>query len=184
MDSVRANTGGGSSPRVRGTCGGGGGGYSESRFIPAGAGNIPGRDHRFCSVAVHPRGCGEHIARKPWPVIVSGSSPRVRGTSPMLTATTRTQRFIPAGAGNISSTVAETDHAAVHPRGCGEHCGFRMVWISLSGSSPRVRGTFQHSGCILCKCRFIPAGAGNILCACFPATTTAVHPRGCGEHSP
>jgi len=71
---------GGSSPRVRGTLGGGGGAHGGLRFIPACAGNAAIRWRGSPSGSVHPRVCGERW----WTASVSapllGSSPRVRGT--------------------------------------------------------------------------------------------------------
>ena len=71
-------------------------------------------------------------------------------------------RFIPAGAGNILLTYTKLAKTTVHPRGCGEHCDCIAVYVSVCGSSPRVRGTF---------CSY-----QNTKLA------TTVHPRGCGEH--
>ena len=50
----------GSSPRVRGTYRRGCGSLLQTRFIPAGAGNIFQTSHRRPKAPVHPRGCGEH----------------------------------------------------------------------------------------------------------------------------
>ena len=70
----------GSSPRVRGTSATSGSARRRGRFIPACAGNI----HRgFCTpttTPVHPRVCGEHLAATLLQSLVTGSSPRVRGT--------------------------------------------------------------------------------------------------------
>ena len=70
----------GSSPRLRGTylcsrqC------SRDIRFIPAPAGNISGRARRRAIASVHPRACGEHSWLSCLPYVVSGSSPRLRGT--------------------------------------------------------------------------------------------------------
>ena len=90
----------GSSPRVRGT------GLPEIQvlvrawFIPACAGNgSPGRGRPRAS-PVHPRVCGERYASTPTFSRISGSSPRVRGTEPMIPTLKLGIRFIPACAGN------------------------------------------------------------------------------------
>ena len=72
-------------------------------------------------------------------------------------------RFIPAGAGNTTSSLPAS----------------RMT----PGSSPRVRGTHGNEHVHVDLVRFIPAGAGNTLWTGHDFRATAVHPRGCGEHS-
>ena len=96
----REATCGGSSPRVRGTvCR-----YlldaGARRFIPAGAGNRPDGWSTTRFPAVHPRGCGEQIAAGCGGLILTGSSPRVRGTGRSPGIIVIVLRFIPAGAGN------------------------------------------------------------------------------------
>ena len=70
----------GSSPRLRGTRGEGQILADEGRFIPALAGNTATRRAWSAVRAVHPRACGEHLACGMSPVMMSGSSPRLRGT--------------------------------------------------------------------------------------------------------
>ena len=53
-------------------------------------------------------------------MVLSGSSPRVRGTLERETSISEQGRFIPAGAGNAGITEAQTTILTVHPRGCGE----------------------------------------------------------------
>ena len=93
----------GSSPRVRGT-------YAiaddldrASRFIPAGAGNIPKAQVTGPVTSVHPRGCGEHRSQFQLHYYILGSSPRVRGTYVRPDPLRSDTRFIPAGAGNIGN---------------------------------------------------------------------------------
>ena len=76
----QGSVGDGSSPRMRGT-------RSErfallppDRFIPAHAGNTWSRRHHTRCRAVHPRACGEHVARILRASDYDGSSPRMRGT--------------------------------------------------------------------------------------------------------
>ena len=92
----------GSSPRVRGTWRATTPPFASWRFIPAGAGNIQPSDLLLTDPPVHPRGCGEHngnISRKG---NARGSSPRVRGTLAVVSFPATMQRFIPAGAGNMT----------------------------------------------------------------------------------
>ncbi len=136
-----------------------------------------------CSSTVHPRACGEHLARflrnhKP-----HGSSPRLRGTSRPAIVIGVGLRFIPAPAGNIGRPSCWPIHPSVHPRACGEHLGCRRRSCAAVGSSPRLRGTFCYQGLERHYLRFIPAPAGNIGDPRENATIATVHPRACGEHS-
>ena len=70
----------GSSPRVWGTLKEDAGKQSSVRFIPAGAGNTPLASLEAHRIPVHPRGCGEHTKTRNGSLVLSGSSPRVRGT--------------------------------------------------------------------------------------------------------
>ncbi len=71
----------------------------------------------------------------------------------------------------------------VHPRACGEHGQWDTRAATLTGSSPRVRGT-RRNGCHRAGyIRFIPARAGNTTGSGGISTTSAVHPRACGEHA-
>ena len=152
------------------------------RFIPAGAGNILNHDSSYLSTAVHPRGCGEHHYANGKVQPIDGSSPRVRGTYHSPRRYNKPFRFIPAGAGNISPEKMKRWAEAVHPRGCGEHFPFLFKSTYYSGSSPRVRGTFNIPNPLSKVCRFIPAGAGNMGWQRVRSSSSPVHPRGCGEH--
>jgi len=132
------------------------------RFIPAGAGNTASWPTWCRPRTVHPRGCGEHgmgVATSP---NIAGSSPRVRGTHHNPSPEYLRARFIPAGAGNTRDMAVPLGWRAVHPRGCGEHVEFTPTAGTLTGSSPRVRGTRTSRR--------------------YTAPLAAVHPRGCGEH--
>ena len=58
----------------------------------------------------------------------------------------------------------------------------RWATVSTTGSSPRVRGTFFNVIQDPVLVRFIPACAGNIVCAFCAQRSQPVHPRVCGEH--
>ncbi len=152
----------GSSPRMRGT-------YhfaflftTPSRFIPAHAGNIGGRARPADDLPVHPRACGEHVEVHSPPSIVSGSSPRMRGTYRLSAHLAFGLRFIPAHAGNISREWSIYPGAAVHPRACGEHHVAVGFGYPAAGSSPRMRGTWIDLRQGVRRVRFIPAHAGNM----------------------
>ncbi len=74
----------------------------------------------------------------------------------------RTNRFIPACAGNTPEVAAPASPSSVHPRVCGEH-----LRAQRDGGS---------------KHRFIPACAGNTATSTTSPTRSTVHPRVCGEH--
>ena len=151
----------GSSPRVRGTRYGDDGHGTDTRFIPAGAGNASPARPGSCAWAVHPRGCGERSPRPPPSLPIAGSSPRVRGTHPRAVGRAAARRFIPAGAGNARTPGWRPRPGPVHPRGCGERRLVVLQPADRGGSSPRVRGTHRSCPHPEDPRRFIPAGAGN-----------------------
>ena len=173
----------GSSPLVRGTSPCVAEGLIYRRFIPARAGNISHRLHRFFPRSVHPRSCGEHVFRFYSVGFCSGSSPLVRGTLPQLREMFPFRRFIPARAGNINNHATHPRPATVHPRSCGEHTFSLAVLASQYGSSPLVRGTWLNARARPSERRFIPARAGNMVLARITTQYHTVHPRSCGEHS-
>ena len=91
---------GGSSPRLRGTRGRHRSHPRVPRFIPAPAGNAAARCWEVVLATVHPRACGERAGPPVLPQRDHGSSPRLRGTRPLVRLVRRDQRFIPAPAGN------------------------------------------------------------------------------------
>ena len=151
----------GSSPRVRGTRNGNAQRQNIQRFIPAGAGNACGHGSAPTFSAVHPRGCGERPCFSTHASIISGSSPRVRGTRNHPVTVPSEARFIPAGAGNALNEPPAQGKSSVHPRGCGERHNSSKVRRTKGGSSPRVRGTQSVVFMSVYPWRFIPAGAGN-----------------------
>ena len=173
----------GSSPRARGTRGGGVADGGDGRFIPASAGNtfdFAGEKH---SQPVHPRERGEHEATRHTSSRVIGSSPRARGTLPLAPFELARLRFIPASAGNTCTQNTDPHGHAVHPRERGEHVLNTAQGAGVAGSSPRARGTRVVGQLGRSKRRFIPASAGNTTTARASETARAVHPRERGEHS-
>src|SRR5690606_38987177 len=94
-------------------------------------------------------------------VVMSGLSPRMRGTG------ARARRSWPL--------------STVYPRGCGERCEILRDQYGLTGLSPRMRGTAPGSGVLPGRSRFIPADAGNGGGQAMPSLGGPVYPRGCGE---
>ena len=173
----------GSSPRVRGTRRHRQRDSRRRRFIPAGAGNAAPRLAWSNNDPVHPRGCGERPAAGRDARHVEGSSPRVRGTLPVVVDALQRVRFIPAGAGNAVAEACNITWFTVHPRGCGERPTGPGYPGLGAGSSPRVRGTRKFDTLHLGHDRFIPAGAGNAWGATPAPPRRPVHPRGCGERA-
>ncbi len=188
---------GGSSPRARGTRAARLDAQFPRRFIPAGAGNTGLCPKSSPLMTVHPRGCGEHALVVLLVTVTSGSSPRVRGTRAFFNRFCAHQRFIPAGAGNTPALYLRAALVAVHPRGCGEHFQAFLdvdphVLYSCFQGTRRTKGGHSARECVagrfvsrsgLCPlfC-FIPAGAGNTKSGKVATNSSAVHPRGCGEH--
>ena len=90
----------GSSPRMRGTPPEARVEPLMQRFIPAYAGNAPYGSKPDGDLKVHPRVCGERRAASRASCVLSGSSPRMRGTHDCQWHGVRIPRFIPAYAGN------------------------------------------------------------------------------------
>ena len=118
------------------------GAFNYQGLIPAGAGNM---------VSL--------LRRQP---TISGSSPRVRGTSFSNVKIIVEWGLIPAGAGNMTNN--------------------GLPYRINSGSSPRVRGTLRPPSHVYGSSGLIPAGAGNIFPSRGAFLKIRAHPRGCGEH--
>ena len=91
--------------------------------------------------------------------------------------------FIPAYAGNTRLSSATAGNRLVHPRVCGEHFGVWPSPVTISGSSPRMRGTLTSVRTPAMPRRFIPAYAGNTDRSRHFRPSKPVHPRVCGEHN-
>ena len=131
----------GSSPRMRGTPLRSFEIYPLDWIIPAYAGNT--NASRFCATASrdhprvcgehrvsrelrrgrqdHPRVCGEHCFAVSASMLVSGSSPRMRGTLVKRHINIDRLRIIPAYAGNTKFYHMQITNEWDHPRVCGEH---------------------------------------------------------------
>ena len=100
----------------------------------------------------------------------------------MVVTPVRVGRFIPAGAGNTSSSPIESLRSTVHPRWRGEHQACGPSSSPGCGSSPLARGTRRVRHSMEDGGRFIPAGAGNTDHCGGPDVLPTVHPRWRGEH--
>ncbi len=139
---------------------------------------MPGRPR-----TVHPRWRGEHLDSDRPGRADAGSSPLARGTHLCFIVEMVGNRFIPAGAGNTTTTRRTTMRDPVHPRWRGEHDGGPARRVAADGSSPLARGTPEQHQAVVIDHRFIPAGAGNTPALQHPLLRAAVHPRWRGEHA-
>ena len=136
-----ARSGGGSSPRGRGTGHGRRPGRLPARVIPAWAGNSCGRNGRRRPITGHPRVGGEQLDMQAVNAMRAGSSPRGRGTGNRLDRRRAEDRVIPAWAGNSGRADRAVDVQPGHPRVGGEQA--------------------RRKPCVLDRERVIPAWAGN-----------------------
>ncbi len=167
----------GPSPRARGSQRGDSCAVAVDRSIPACAGEPrPWRPSRT-SLRVHPRVRGGAAVSRPAKLCASGPSPRARGSRPDRRGRGRSQRSIPACAGEPGSRPGPTPTTRVHPRVRGGAKGVRSVNRDHAGPSPRARGSLRLRRPPHRRLRSIPACAGE---PSRPATGTGrepVHPR-------
>ena len=130
----------GSSPRVRGKHIFHAGFKHLRRIIPARAGQTTVSRTSRHAATDHPRACGANLYGKPFCVTLYGSSPRVRGKHQARLHVQRDGRIIPARAGQTQMSPLSLSSSADHPRACGANMNGVVDMLSLSGSSPRVRG--------------------------------------------
>ena len=172
----------GSSPHVRGTLL-----HAHFRLLPVGiipacAGNTRRRPSSVAIPRDHPRMCGEHSDGSCGCVLSWGSSPHVRGTLERFPTRHSCAGIIPACAGNTPRIRHPRGSHRDHPRMCGEHAMSRWRPLSITGSSPHVRGT--PTACCRRSKRsgIIPACAGNTIGSPRTMKRYGDHPRMCGEH--
>ncbi len=137
--------------------------FGRVRFIPATAGNTPISRKIASASTVYPRYRGEHCDYSASVISKHGLSPLPRGTLNHLLLIQRSNRFIPATAGNTYALLLAARSPPVYPR---------------------YRGGTQHQ-CNTCpgQMRFIPATAGNTSVALSRVGIFSVYPRYRGEHS-
>ena len=154
-----------------------------ARFIPAGAGNSRNEALDCRNYAVYPRWRGELILFAAESLCRYGLSPLARGTHVTRHWTAETTRFIPAGAGNSSSSLPNPSVVTVYPRWRGELMGLKDASPSGGGLSPLARGTHRSYTRSSNAARFIPAGAGNSTHLPLSPGRGTVYPRWRGELS-
>ncbi|EFW09821.1 hypothetical protein HMPREF9005_1180 [Actinomyces sp. oral taxon 178 str. F0338] len=112
----------------------------------------------------------------------AGSSPRVRGKRLRRHHRGRRWRLIPARAGKTTVVVGFISCSQAHPRACGENKLMQHPFVSLQGSSPRVRGKLRVPCLFEFLLRLIPARAGKTKQSKPHYVGAWAHPRACGEN--
>ena len=172
----------GSSPRMRGTLYDAVADCGVQGIIPAHAGNTVELRGILNDSRDHPRACGEHSPSSDVSVILTGSSPRMRGTHLIEKDIGMFRGIIPAHAGNTRIMDAMACSSRDHPRACGEHIVEIGRASRLLGSSPRMRGTHPVGIGPVETDGIIPAHAGNTGRVGSFFSQRRDHPRACGEH--
>ena len=152
-------------------------------IIPAGAGLTGISKLPMWQIRDHPRGCGAHRVAKSGMAVLTGSSPRVRGSRELVAYFLYGSGIIPAGAGLTAEVANESASQRDHPRGCGAHTPPNDALKPITGSSPRVRGSRMNLFPLCPVHGIIPAGAGLTKCQKVYDAECGDHPRGCGAHN-
>ena len=136
-----AFTGGGLSPRVRGS-------PQPEQVVPELRGSIPAcagePSSSYPSAAgtrVYPRVCGGASAAIETLADASGLSPRVRGSPHLTLGSDRLDGSIPACAGEPAQHLRPAPVLGVYPRVCGGAASHIPTTSPPAGLSPRVRGS-------------------------------------------
>ncbi len=170
----------GLSPRVRGNQSDLAGRNSQSRSIPACAGEPNGPAEAMGKVGVYPRVCGGTCGRPFRGAPSRGLSPRVRGNPTRVLQCARITGSIPACAGEPKTGLILQRKKGVYPRVCGGTTSMAVSTLSKQGLSPRVRGNLRLSVFFCSGLGSIPACAGEPPSDGRLSRTSSVYPRVCG----
>ena len=132
--------------------------------------------------SAHPRVCGENRRPAKRKRSRSGSPPRVRGKRRSCRPRGPSRRLTPACAGKTGPCLSRYRRAGAHPRVCGENCVICVVSRSQIGSPPRVRGKRARRRSTCVRSGLTPACAGKTPGGRRAWTSSAAHPRVCGEN--
>ena len=174
--------GAGSSPRMRGKRRQRAVRRSGAGLIPAHAGKTTALGSRLTGAGAHPRACGENSSPSRMPLIVMGSSPRMRGKPLVRTLSGMPRGLIPAHAGKTTLNGSPAFVSWAHPRACGENPVYDLLRFQVKGSSPRMRGKHHALPFGYSSERLIPAHAGKTSLSPFFFSPALAHPRACGEN--
>ena len=112
-----------------------------------------------------------------------GSSPRIRGEFPISRLSTTVPGIIPANTGRMLWRPRWFGYIGDHPREYGENAVTCRFTMSMLGSSPRIRGEFNHVLDDAGSQGIIPANTGRIIVSVLPRIAERDHPREYGENS-
>ena len=157
--------------------------FALIRITPAYAGKSGLSSKNILQVKDHPRVCGEKLSGCVWQQACAGSPPRMRGKEGQPGRVERGTGITPAYAGKRTPTRKAHLLTRDHPRVCGEKIVFVIVFCSLMGSPPRMRGKAALSASAAGSEGITPAYAGKRQCSRPPAGGHQDHPRVCGEKS-
>ena len=117
-------------------------------------------------------------------LMLSGTSPRMRGKLRPCSPHGPATRNIPAYAGKTLVSSNGIVGSPEHPRVCGENHPWRSTTPHARGTSPRMRGKPQDNTDGRYDDRNIPAYAGKTMMRRIGGYATGEHPRVCGENVP
>ena len=156
---------------------------ASCRIIPAGAGHFVSMVLSRLIARDHPRRCGAFKDAYGAGIAGAGSSPQVRGISPLplpCTGGLGGLGIIPAGAGHLRIHGRFTVAPGDHPRRCGAFAISTCACAAWSGSSPQVRGICGLGQRVSWWGGIIPAGAGHFNQRASQGIQQWDHPRRCG----
>ena len=152
------------------------------RIIPAHAGQTAFGNASAYAGPDHPRACGANVVAVMANEVVPGSSPRMRGKPRSVSHVSAPGRIIPAHAGQTLLCFSRPVPGSDHPRACGANGTTKRLPITLTGSSPRMRGKPAVFAIAEDTERIIPAHAGQTSTLPRLAHLIADHPRACGAN--
>ena len=173
----------GLSPRVRGNPGAPRRTRSQTRSIPACAGEPPPCPLWRPLCRVYPRVCGGTRAPRTISRMRAGLSPRVRGNRRGVAGVGHVIGSIPACAGEPTAGTSSGMTPRVYPRVCGGTRPREAMNLVRAGLSPRVRGNPRDGPRGEPGHGSIPACAGEPSSRMWRRWGAWVYPRVCGGTS-
>ena len=129
----------------------------------------------------HPRLCGEKAVFCNDIKCCMGSPPPMRGKVRRTNKPTHIHRITPAYAGKRTSLIYAGEQVKDHPRLCGEKRPVRLIFHSIAGSPPPMRGKEIENVSAPLFAGITPAYAGKSDKNKIRHIFHRDHPRLCGE---
>ena len=170
----------GLSPRVRGSHRRRRSRPNPLRSIPTSAGQPPSASGLGSLETVYPHECGAAGALMSILGIVTGLSPRVRGSRWRGGTSDGTTRSIPTSAGQPPTGNGASALFRVYPHECGAAAATLAGGRTDQGLSPRVRGSLKGLALVDILWRSIPTSAGQPMALPQSTTLRTVYPHECG----